>query len=252
MNLSRVLQITSIGLMLVALVPVITMAQEMWEAAQSFSAPGAGPACVAWDGEFLWLADNSTKKIYKLQPSDGSVITSFRLLVEEAKALTWDGSHLWVLDNKTKMIYKLNPSNGNIVSQIKAPAPEGEGPWSLEGLAWDGKYLWVAYFAGFSSKLNQVDPKDGAVVQSFFSDSYPRGLSSDGENLWSICYNGENLPATIDVRRISEKSFDMVKSRTYLANIPAKDVAGLAFDGRYLWSIDKITNRMHKFEVIKK
>lgn len=249
MNFSRVLQIVSIMFLSVALVPVITTAQKTWEPDQTFSAPGPEPECVTWDGKALWLADNNTKEIYKLDPEDGSVITSFRLTVEEAKALAWDGSHLWVLDNKTKMICKLDPSNGNIVTKIEAPAPVGEGPWSLEGLTWDGKYLWVAYYAGFSSKINQVDPGDGTIIQSFFSDSYPRGLASDGKNLWSICYNGEKLPATIDVRHISEKSFDMAKSRSFSANLPTKDTTSLTFDGKYLWSIDKSTRNIHKFEV---
>lgn len=251
MNFSRVFQIASILLMFLVLIPIMIMAQETWESEKTFSAPGPDPVCIAWDGENLWLVDDSTNIIYKLDPFDGSVIKSFRSDAEKAKALAWGDSHLWILDNKTKMIYKLEPTNGNIITKFKAPAPIGKGPWSLEGLTWDGKYLWVAYFAGYSSKINQVDPKEGTVVQSFFSDSNPRGLASDGENLWTICYNGEKLPATVDVRSISQKSFDMTKSRIFLAKLSTMDNTGLTFDGEYLWTIDKNTRNILKFKVNK-
>ena len=226
-----------------------THAQESWNSIQSFTTSGVNPVCIGWAEKFLWVVDSSARKIFKINPADGSIISSIESKAEDAKAIAWDSTNFWVLDNKTKMILSVNPATGDVINRIKAPSPDGEGYWSLEGLAWDGQNLWVAYYAGFSSSICKVDPVNGKVIESFFSDSHPKGLATDGKKLWTINYNGEKFPATIDVRDITKSGFDIVKSRKFIATIPIDKVKSIAFDGKNVWIIDLMKKNINKFKM---
>jgi hypothetical protein len=46
--------------------------------------------------------------IYQLNPSDGSVITSFSAPGSEIGDLTWDGCYLWCNDNLALKIYQID------------------------------------------------------------------------------------------------------------------------------------------------
>jgi len=217
-----------------------------------FKTPGPSPEGLAWDGEALWIVDDETKKVYRVSTKQGKVLKSFSVVVNEPKGLAWDGSSLWVSDNDRKTIDKVDMKESKIVSEIKAPLPLGEGPKSLEGLAWDGSYLWSACFAGWSSKLFRLNPRDGSTKLSFFCDCKPKGLASNGKYLWSVCYNNEKFPSTIDRRVISEKPIEMVKSRSFLIKIPAvKRPSGLAFDGVNFLVADKATRSVYYVEAKK-
>jgi hypothetical protein len=118
-------------------------------------------------------------------------------------------------------------------------------------LAWDGKNLWVAYFAGFSSKINQVDPQQGKVVQSFFSDANIRGIYSDGKYLWGLCYNGK-FPSVIDRRVIAEEGFATAKTRKFLGKMDVQNPRGLAFDGERFLTLNLKKGEVVSFSLKKK
>jgi outer membrane protein assembly factor BamB len=104
----------------------------------SFASPDSSPRGLAWDGTNLWLAGNSTDKIYKLNPSTGEVISSFASPDSLPQGLAWDGTNLWLAGDSTDKIYKLNPSTGEVISSFASPDS------SPRGLAWDGTNLWLA------------------------------------------------------------------------------------------------------------
>ena len=67
----------------------------------SFASPGPSPQGLAWDGTHLWLADDSTDTIYKINPLDGFVDFSFSSPGLEPKGLTYEGTYLWNIDNNS-------------------------------------------------------------------------------------------------------------------------------------------------------
>ena len=76
------------------------------------SNPGVGdfnarPFGIAWDGQALWVSDQSDLMIYRISPVDGSILSFFPSPGTDPKGLTWDGEFLWHVDQNTQTIYKL-------------------------------------------------------------------------------------------------------------------------------------------------
>ncbi len=105
----------------------------------------------------------------------------------------------------------------------------------------------MAYAAGFSSSFSQIDTESGTVVRSVFADCDPRGLASDGEYIYSICYNGPKFPAKIDKRKILDKEQEMLRSRAFIKDLAVNDPSGLAYDGNFLWYVDRASKKTFKF-----
>jgi DNA-binding beta-propeller fold protein YncE len=95
-----------------------TLAQEVID---SWPSPGSEPRGLAWDGEYLWCADAGTDSVYKLDISDGTVISSFWLPINpEYGGITWGSdTTIWIADGS--MIYEVNPANGAVISSFSCP-----------------------------------------------------------------------------------------------------------------------------------
>jgi len=150
--------------------------------------PSPGPCItgLAFDGTCLWGVDRKTDMIYKFDPSDGSVKTSFKSPGYFATGMTWDGQHLWISDmdftntsteSYVGKIYEICPKSGKTLHVINPP---GSDP---QGLAWSANSLWVS--DNSTDMIYQISPDDGTTIHSFPSPaSDPRGLAWDGSYLW--------------------------------------------------------------------
>ena len=129
----------------------------------SFNSPGQYPFGLAWDGQHLWNTNyDLTEKgmIYKLDPSDGSITTSFNSPISGnvPTGLTWDGTYLWCAESyfeqeQKGIIYKLDPSDGSII--IRALSQNLIMFLYLQIYGWDAKmrvYNW--------KKNNKVKEKE--------------------------------------------------------------------------------------------
>ena len=97
---------------------------------------GGGPEAVTFDGKFLWVAEQFSNTVSRLDP-----LTAIRLgtvdVGERPVALLSVGTTLWVANLGSHTLTKLRTSDGAVVGTFKA----GDGPG---GLAYDGVNLWVA------------------------------------------------------------------------------------------------------------
>ena len=86
-----------------------------------FAAPGDRSRGLAWDGTYLWCADEIDKKIYKLNPSTGEVISSISFTVQYDKGgLTWSSDgNIWIANGLHA--YKLHPNTGDTMATFQCP-----------------------------------------------------------------------------------------------------------------------------------
>ncbi len=120
----------------------------------SFNAPASWIHDIAFDSDnnVLWAiagdAISSNFRIYKINPSDGSVLGSFTAPANTASpwGITWDGAQLWICD-ADDYLYRVDPDqalidgncNNAITRSIYLPdlsIPSGR-------LAWDGTNIWT-------------------------------------------------------------------------------------------------------------
>jgi DNA-binding beta-propeller fold protein YncE len=100
-----------------ALAP-LSQAQEI---THSFPSPGGEARGLCWDGEYLWCADAGTDSVYKIDISDGTVVSSFAFPIEpDYGGITWSAdSNIWIANGST--IHKVNPANGDVISSFSCP-----------------------------------------------------------------------------------------------------------------------------------
>ena len=244
---ARVTLAFAVGLMFIATALIPQAALSSNESAKpgdvvlQFAAPGPSPCGLAWDGKHLWVGDDSRDTIYKLDPADGKVLASFKSPGAEPRGLAWDGKHLWNLDNTTRKLCQLDRAKGTVLSTVKAPVlrTRGRVP-ELGGLTWDGKYLWSGLVAGWSSRMNQVDPKDGSVKRFYFTKGYPRALASDGTFIWNASDSGGMRSGLVYKYKLSDGLY--VSQFDTPGNYPT----GLAYDGQCLWCVDRETKTIYR------
>jgi hypothetical protein len=82
----------------------------------------------------LWVMNADAKKVYKVNPSNGSVLTDFASpATQYPTGLAFDGTDLWVVDRDANTIYQVTTA-GSVVSSFTIPITTTYGP---RGLAYD-------------------------------------------------------------------------------------------------------------------
>ena len=202
----------------------------------SFPAPEAAPAGLAWDANSgsLWLSDLYADQIYKMTPDGDIVGTPIPSPCDLPFDLAWDGSYLWALcaagsGSPGHQLYRLNTAGTVISGPIDLPADYSHG------LTWDGHFLWVADATqGRIAKINPAN--NGEVLLSFKSPGPdPRGLAWDGHFLWLADFY-QNRIYQLDVKGTVINTWPS----------PASGPMGLTWDGTYLWCVDLDTYQVYR------
>lgn len=240
--------LAALVLALAAALPPAAAQQSRIDQDRSIPLPVGQVLALAWDGNRFWALDGERRELVGVDPETGKEVRRLPAAAAQPKSITFGGGYLWLADEEPLQLRAIDLATGEVVRSLRMQVPAEKGFKSIEGIAWDtGRgMIWAAYAAGFSSTLNRIDPQTGRIVQSVFADCNPRGVAADGTNLYTICYNGPDLPAKIDRRRVLGSERDMLGSRVFLGDIEGKDPKGLLFDGTTLWYADGATKRMHR------
>jgi outer membrane protein assembly factor BamB len=215
-----------------------------------FDAPGSNPVGLVYNAETLLTIDIDDKMVYTFSSKDGSLIDQFSVEVGRPNGVAANNEFVWVLDDEKKEIIRYDAKEKRRISALQVPLPKLLAHATVIGLAYDGKYIWTGVEAGWSSRYYCLDPDNGSEVFSFFCGCDPRGLTSDGEHLWSVCYNGPRLPSRIDRRKVSDEPGEMNKSRNFTHKLDlVVNPTGLAIAGSELFILDNDTLGIYKVEV---
>lgn len=143
---------------------------------ETYDAPGQGPAGLAWDGRFLWNADYSGGKIYRIDPA---TVEADVVLVcpGNLSGLAWDGRSLWQSLYDGGTLRRINPETNDFDQTIMV----WEHGW-LAGVAWDGQHLWAA--SQQKGQIFAVDRDSGEVVRAIPAPIAGGGLAYHDDSLW--------------------------------------------------------------------
>ena len=217
-------------------------------AVKEFDSPSEFPTGLTWDGEYLWVADFISERIYKVDPDDGSVIESFSSPDSDPEGLAWDGNYIWHVDGGNAYelgeeaelyIYKIDPQSGDSTKMFEAPGG------NAEDLAWDGGYLWYVDGAPEAetegtNRIYKIDVSNGEVVKEFSAPgNHPSGITWDGLYLWLSDYWNEEIYV------INPDNGEVIDS----FDTPSSYPGGLAWDGSYLWCADWDSGKIYSMDV---
>jgi YVTN family beta-propeller protein len=217
--------------------------------AKTFPAGGNSPFGLAFDGTNIWVANNQSDTVSKVNAVTG-VSTNITLPVGSLPfEVAFDGTNIWVTDNGTGKVSKIVAATGAVVgsgfpTSLVAPVA-GSGP---AGIAFDGTNIWVTNSVpGTVSKLN---PATGAIVDEFATsvgtaqvlaaDADPIGVAFDGTNIW-VANN-----ATATVSKINRAAGTFVEFPTN--NGQQSQPWGIAFDGTSIWVANGLPNSVSKID----
>jgi streptogramin lyase len=122
----------------------------------------------------IWVGYWETKKLYRLSPEDGSVVTEFQLderpygLVIDADGIIWVASR----DPHPHRLVKVHPSQGKIGSW---PSPGASGDMYGIGIDAYGK-IWIATAEGQGAARFDPISSQWTHVWSFSGYGYTRGI----------------------------------------------------------------------------
>jgi len=224
--------------------PLLSGADRTCEITLQFAAPGTNPQDLTWDGQHLWNVDDDTDTIYKLDPLNGNVLLSYSSPGSSPRGLVFDGTYLWNSDESTHKIYKMIPETGQVITMIDVPTLDINGePSPLGGLAWYSGFLWSSFKAGWSSRMNQVDPSGGSVTKYYFTKGIPCALTSSGSYLWS---GGDEM----GLGQGTVYKYD-ISNGLYISHFdtPGSYPTGLAYDSPFMWVVDKETLTIYKLTI---
>ena len=110
-----------VALMFCLVCSTFARSTEAQEIVGSIPSPGNEPRGLTWDGDYLWCADAGTDSVYKLNISDGSVISCFAFSIQSSHGgITWsDDGNMWIANGS--LIYKVNPADGEVLYNFSCP-----------------------------------------------------------------------------------------------------------------------------------
>ncbi len=100
---------------------LITVSVNSQTIISSFPSPGPEPRGLAWDGAYLWCAEYSAGKIFKLDPSTGAKVDSFSFpLQSDFGGITWGSEdQIWVANGI--YVYEIDPASGDTLGLFRCP-----------------------------------------------------------------------------------------------------------------------------------
>ncbi len=207
-------------------------------------APGTHCQGLTWDGEYLWVTDNSTKMIYKVSPEDGEVISSFPypFSINFSEGLAWDGTNLWgsgwnESNGNGSKIYKLNPSNGELLFSFNYP---GEDTWP-HGITYDGQNIWANNFLYDTiNSLDKFNPENGDYLGSIPAPGEKSlGLTWTGSFLWANDFELHNF------YQINRNNGTIIFSFSCYSGI----LRDMTWDGEYMWFVSWSNATIYKLNI---
>lgn len=142
----------------------------------SWTAPGYGPAGLAWNGSSLFNADYRAGYIFQIDPATGQTERQY-ICPGSLTGVAWGNGVLWQAFLDSGEIRRVNPENGDF-DQNFFVANVGR----LSGLAWDGQNLWAA--SQTKGQLIALDPTDGRSLRTLPAPIASGGLTFHNGRLW--------------------------------------------------------------------
>ena len=177
------------------------------------------PAGVAYDGTNIWVVNNGSNTVSKIDPSTNTVTATINVAISPTR-VAFDGTNIWVTNNGPGGLSKIDPATNTVTATVDV----GQST----GVVFDGTNIWVA-----TSTVAKVDPTTNTVIERVSGFvGQPVGLAYDGTNIWATVTDSHGI-WKIDPTTNRVTATIPVDSDTPPFNSSAP--YGVAYDGSNIW-----------------
>jgi YVTN family beta-propeller protein len=184
---------------------------------------GKQPEGLAYDGTNVWVANYGSNSVSVINVASASVVATYAAGTYPG-ALAYDGSHIWVSSYGTNTLTVLNQSNGVVVNTYTFGSPT----FGLGALFFDYTNIWVSV-----SSINSVVKilaSTGAVEGTYSAGSGPGAMAYDGTNLWIANYGANTLTKML------------ASNGSIVGTVSVSNPSGVTYDGTNLWVSNYLEN----------
>lgn len=175
---------------------------------------GAGAEFSTFDGTHVWVANQFSNTVSKVNISNGSVAANYPV-TGNPLGIAYDGRSIWVSRFAANEVSALDPFTGQVTHTVKTE----KGPGFL---LYAGNNIWVANRS--SSSVQKINASTGAIEGTYKVGKRPSMMASDGANVWV---------ANSQSKSVSRISAAGVKEFSVAAG--GAGAFGVAFDGANIW-----------------
>jgi len=190
------------------------------------------PDYLAFDGTYIWTANNESASFSKIRASDGQEVFERSLPsllgVPIPLDITFDGSYIWVsyrYGDEDGYISKFDPSNGGILDTYTFDVDVRPNR-IISTFDGTNSYIWASSSTG---RVTRIRLSDGNQCYYTTGLNNPQGLAFDGNNVWLANYGAGTII-----------KFDNSCAAVGSVSVGSNPI-NLIFDGSNLW-VAKLTN----------
>ena len=176
---------------------------------------GSGAEFSAFDGTYVWIANQFSNTVSKLSAANGSVAGTYTV-TGNPLGIAFDGRNIWVSRYASNDVVALDRATGSIVATAKTD----KGPGYL---LFNGKDIWVAN--RLSASVQKIDPGTGEVTGTYGVGKRPAMMAFDGANIWVANSQSHS------VSRINASTGEKAEFKVS----GGQGAFGVAFDGKDIW-----------------
>ena len=138
-----------------------------------------------FDGTNLWVVSEEDGMLFKINPNDGAVITSFFLGGStDVYGCAYEDGHLWISNYGSQTLMRINAETGEMVSSVPMPG------YTLPMKIINGDLYGIAFENNSAMNpmlLTKYDKTTGAVIEYIpFCIPYSLGVAVADGHVWGL------------------------------------------------------------------
>lgn len=233
------------GITLIGLVVLLLVKSGVFEKSEEgiyFSMPYAHPTALTLKNDgYIWISDWFGQSVYRHKIGEDSLplIKAYNIPNSNFTGLAFGREYLWSCDILEKKLYVHNIDES--LSVIKDYDSPGTSP---SGLYYDNKNLWSCDNDERAIYKHEMDDKLSVIGKYDSPGPNPVGLFGDENNIYS---------ADADTGKIYKHKIDerLSVAETYKLDIFPFKIAGVTFDGKYIWISIEDEAKIYRYNLSK-
>ncbi|MCK4815892.1 hypothetical protein KA005_08980, partial [bacterium] len=221
-----------------------------------FRTPSKNPWGLTFDGENLWLSDDSTNTIYTINVN-GVVLDSIQISNCKIKGLTFENESLWIVSDLVigdtlfygdttyvfpfYQIYKIDKNNGVKLDSIKFVGAYASHA-TLWGITYYKSKFYISFDGGWGPCMYGIDPIQKTTIT--LCCAHPSGMTVINDSIWCVRNNSlDGLGDFIVPLEIQGENSREIRELEFGYSFFASDIT---YDGENIYLCDRYSKKIKR------